>query len=376
MKNFRGIGTSETRPLRVAVVGCGQIADAHVREARRTGLAQVVAVCDREPDLARQAAARWGVSGEYDDVARMLREEAPDVVHIATPPATHRELLLRSLHAGAHVYVEKPFALTRHESDDMLAAAESARRLVCVGHDRLFEPTWVDLQQRIAAGAIGQVAHVEITQLYDLTGPFGRMLVNEPHHWVRELPGGLFHNTLPHALSAVAELVTDPEPAVSAVTWPTEPGGIHSNLQMLVRGSHTTASVTFLTTAGPPGTYMRIHGSAGWLESDYEARTVDCRSGSGLPSLLVKFAVPLRHTREMGGALARNVRRFAAADLHYFAGMQALFRAFYAAVLESAPPPIAPDHIRRVAGLLDHVAMAESDASARLPARALQGLHL
>jgi predicted dehydrogenase len=360
----------------VAVVGCGQIADAHVREARRTGLACVVAVCDREPDLAHQAAVRWGIPGEYDDVARMLRIEAPDVVHVATPPATHRELLLRSLHAGAHVYVEKPFALTRHETDDMLAAAESARRIVCVGHDRLFEPTWLEMRQRIESGAIGNVTHVEITQLYDLAGPFGRMLVNEPHHWVRELPGGLFHNTLPHALSAVAELVRDADPAVTAVTWAADPKGIQTNLHMIVRGSRVTASVTFLTTAGPPGTYMRVHGTAGWLESDYEARTVDCRSASGLPSLLVKFAVPLRHSREMTAALARNVRRFAHADLHYFAGMQALFRAFYSAVLDSSASPIDPDHIRRVAGLLDHIAMADGGVDARFRGPVLQALQL
>src|SRR5688500_9985883 len=115
--------------LQMALVGCGQIADAHLQAARRNGLATIAAVCDRSPDLARQAAVRFGVPYWDSDFDRMLDRTRPDVVHIATPPATHRDLFERAVKAGAHVYVEKPFALSATEAGEMLAMAAARDRL-------------------------------------------------------------------------------------------------------------------------------------------------------------------------------------------------------------------------------------------------------
>ena len=352
--------------LRVALVGCGQIADAHLQQIGRTGLGHVVAVCDREPDLARQAAARFGVPAEYHDVGRMLRDVKPDVVHITTPPATHCDLLLRSVEAGAHAYVEKPFALTLGETEHMLSVADGCARLVCVGHDRLFDPVWIELCERLESGEIGDVAHVESVQLYDLHGPFGRLVLSDPDHWVRGLPGGLLQNVLPHELAAISELVTDRHPDIAAAAWGRECDGEATELRVFLRGSSVTASLMFLTTGGPAGRYLRVFGTSGWLEADYEARVVRCRPAPALPSLLVKLAVPLRQCQDSARAFARNLARFSRADLHYFAGMQALLRAFYRAVLDGTASPIAPDRVRRVASLMDEVVRART-ATSRAP---------
>src|SRR5579863_4372307 len=100
-----------SRKLRVALIGCGQIADAHLGEIRKLPQAEAVAVCDRERDLAVQAAARFEVPQLYDNVDQMLVAARPDVVHITTPPHTHKALAVAALKAGAHVYVEKPFTV-------------------------------------------------------------------------------------------------------------------------------------------------------------------------------------------------------------------------------------------------------------------------
>ena len=224
-------------PVRVAVVGCGQIADAHLQAARRTGLATIVAVCDRSVDLARQAAVRFAVPYWDCDVERMLDRARPDAVHIATPPATHRHLLERALEAGAHVYVEKPFALNAAEASVMLAMAAAHDRLVCAGHDRLFDAAWLECRERIRRGAIGTLTHAEIFQAYDLEGSFGRMVANDDCHWVRQLPGGLFQNAIPHALAAIADLIPDERPFVSATSWTRARMDFETELQVLVRGT-------------------------------------------------------------------------------------------------------------------------------------------
>ena len=65
------------------------------------------------------------------------------------------------LSAGGHVYVEKPFSVDLAEADEVLAAAAAANRLVCVGHDQLFDPCWADFQARCRRGDLGRVVVAE-----------------------------------------------------------------------------------------------------------------------------------------------------------------------------------------------------------------------
>ena len=341
--------------VRVAIVGCGQIADAHLQAARRSRLATVVAVCDRSPDLARQAAVRFAVPEWDTDFGRLLARTRPDVVHIATPPATHLRLFEQAVDAGAHVYVEKPFALDAAEATEMLAMAAERGRLVCAGHDRLFDPAWLECRQRIRSGAIGTVTHAEVFQAYDLDGPFGRVLAHDDRHWVRQLSGGLFQNAIPHALATIADLIRDERPVVSATSWSRSPYNFQTDLQVLVRGAQTSATLTFVTDSRPATSYLRVYGNAGWLEVDYDARATRLRAASALPSLVTKLHAPLTSALEETRTLGRNAVRLLRGDLHYFAGMQELLRLFYGAVLQGGRSPIDPADVYRVSVLMDDV---------------------
>src|SRR5439155_19465493 len=97
--------------LRVAIVGCGKIADAHAAQIRRMPQCDLVGVCDREELMARQLAERFGAKRCFVDLDDLLREATPDVVHITTPPQSHFDIARRCLEHGSHVYVEKPFTL-------------------------------------------------------------------------------------------------------------------------------------------------------------------------------------------------------------------------------------------------------------------------
>ena len=86
---------------------------------------ELVAVVDIDASLASAAVgARAGVAA-YSDMATMLAAESPDLVQIVTPPATHRQLCVEALEAGAWVLCEKPLCLSLAEFD-AIAAAERA----------------------------------------------------------------------------------------------------------------------------------------------------------------------------------------------------------------------------------------------------------
>jgi predicted dehydrogenase len=367
--------------LRVALIGCGQIADAHLGEIRKLPQADVVAVCDRERDLAAQAGARFEVPQVFDDVAQMLAVARPDVVHVTTPPHTHRALAIEALEAGAHVYVEKPFTVDRAEADELIAAAESSGRMVCAGHDQLFDPAWEECRDLHERGALGEIVHIDAVQGYDVSGPFGRLVAGDPEHWVHRLPGGIFQNTISHALYKITEFLPDEQPGILGFWFPPpERGLVPTELRVLFRGERTTATLASSCAARPVQRIVRVHGTKGSVEVDFDARLVRHYAPLRWPGPFAKIEAPWRQAREAKGHVRRALRRFLRNDLHYFTGMSRLFDRFYRAILEDGPPPIAYREICRVTEIMDQIFAAcrenQSEPAPAEPAHLLLDIDL
>ncbi|MBV2363351.1 Gfo/Idh/MocA family protein [Streptomonospora nanhaiensis] len=110
-------------PLRVAVVGTGNIARYHVEALQAlSGDAVVVAAADVNPDALAVFTDRYGIPERFTDLDRMLGEVRPDLVHLCTPPGLHHGQALACLRAGVNALVEKPPALSLAELEDMAAA--------------------------------------------------------------------------------------------------------------------------------------------------------------------------------------------------------------------------------------------------------------
>jgi predicted dehydrogenase len=357
------------RKLRTALVGCGQIADAHLQVLGTIPGAELVAVCDRQRDLAEQASARFGWPRVFDDLDQLLSSVRPDVVHITTPPHTHRATSVAALKAGAHVYVEKPFAVNLAEAQEILATAEAQRRLVCLGHDQLFDPAWEQCRRLHRKGKLGQVVHVDAVLGYDLQGPFGSVVTSEPTHWIRRLPGGIFHNTISHAICKIAEFLTDERPRV----WATWFGGegtavLPTELRVVLMGEEMTAYLLSSARARPVQRLTRVYGTRQCVEVDLDGRLLRCSRPGVLPGPFAKIEAPFRHLGEAAHSLRRNLWDFLRCDLHYFTGMNRLFERFYRTIAEGGEPPIPYREICRVTAIMDRIfECCQDDAGARMP---------
>src|SRR5580704_1656185 len=160
--------------LKVAIVGCGKIADGHIEEIQKMpAAARVVAVADLELLMAEQIATRYGIPAFYDDLDRLLAKERPDVVHITTPPQSHLPLAIKAIDAGAHVYVEKPLALNYAEAKRLIDHARRAGKKLTIGYSYYFDPPVIELRRLVDEGVLGEAVHVEAALGYNLAGPFG-----------------------------------------------------------------------------------------------------------------------------------------------------------------------------------------------------------
>lgn len=132
-------------PLRVIVAGAGAFGRNHLRVYRELQAAdreqvQLVALADPSPAAREQAAAQFGIPA-YGSVAELLHAHPGlDAASVAVPTTEHAAVAAELLRAGLDVLIEKPFAPTLREADEILALAVSLGRLVGVAHLERFNP--------------------------------------------------------------------------------------------------------------------------------------------------------------------------------------------------------------------------------------------
>src|SRR2546426_46565 len=110
--------------LKVAIVGCGKIADSHAAQIQRIPYCEIVGACDREELMAKQFCERFRVRGCFSDLKDLMTRTNPHVIHITTPPQSHFALGKQCLEWGCHVYIEKPFTINTQEAVDLIGVAD------------------------------------------------------------------------------------------------------------------------------------------------------------------------------------------------------------------------------------------------------------
>ncbi len=348
--------------LKIAIVGCGKIADAHVEEIRKIPSVQLCAVCDLEPLMAEQLAVRSAVPRWYSDVARLLEAEKPDVLHITTPPQSHLALTRQAVAAGCHVFLEKPVAPHHREALAIVDAAVAAGRKLGVNYWPRFEAPALELHRLYEAGVLGDAVHLESYLGYDLAGEFGMALRRDPEHWVRRLPGKLFQNVLDHVLNKIAPFLDDDQPFIQAVAWRgghgTAEGGpdeLPDELRVILRGARTSAYATFSAHARPVGQTLRLYGTKNTAHADFMARTVVLERKQPFPSALGRLFPPFLTAKDYFRQGLKNVNSFSHARFHFFDGMRRLLSEFYLSIENDSPPPIAYAEILRVSAMMETI---------------------
>lgn len=348
--------------LKVAVLGCGKIADAHVEEIQKIAGASLVAVCDKELLMAEQLAKRFEVPAYYDDFAQLLDKEAPDVVHITTPPQVHVPLAIQAIDAGCHVYVEKPLALNLGDAQRLVRYAQEHAKKLTVGHSFAFDPPAMAMRELVNAGVLGDPVHVESVFGYNLGGPFGKAILADSAHWVHQLPGKLFQNNIDHMINKITEFIPDEKPAIHAFGEKRRDTVHHDvrdemldELRVVILGEKTTGYGTFSSHVKPVPHYARVFGTKNIIHVDYNIRTVTLEHGAKLPSAIGRVLPAFGSGWEFHKEGWKNVFRFARSRLHFFAGMNHLISKFYASVVDDEPPPISYRDMLRITAFIDEI---------------------
>lgn len=127
------------KPIGVAFVGCGEIAQFHAQALHKTGAARIVAVLDRQYENA-QAIAKLTGARPYLELEALLADPEVDAVYILTRHDSHAEYVSKALAANKHVFCEKPLALTLEDALDIQQVAQASSRHLMVGFNHRWNP--------------------------------------------------------------------------------------------------------------------------------------------------------------------------------------------------------------------------------------------
>ena len=146
--------TTPAAPLRVGIVGCGNISGNHIEAFTALENTEVIAVCDVDAARAQQTAESRGISHAVSSVTELL-SLGLDIISVCTPHPTHEQVVLEAAAAGVHVLCEKPIAVDVASAERMIAACEAHGVKLGVLFQRRFWPAARELRTLIDDGTLG-----------------------------------------------------------------------------------------------------------------------------------------------------------------------------------------------------------------------------
>jgi predicted dehydrogenase len=117
-------------------------------------------LCDLDEERFNGLAARFPSTQLTRRLEDLLDDPKVEAIVVATPVVSHAELAKRALHAGKHVFVEKPMALTAREAEELLAIASERELVLMPGHLLLYHPGIRKLKELVDLGELGEVLYV------------------------------------------------------------------------------------------------------------------------------------------------------------------------------------------------------------------------
>ena len=150
------------RPLRIGIIGCGNVSALHLSAARGTPEAKLVACCDIDKKKARAAAEKYGCRA-FRSYRRMIRRCRPDAVHICLPHHLHTAVVGYCLTKKLHILSEKPMATELQECERLVRFAETmGKQYGVVLQHRNGAPACL-VREALASGRLGRLLTVRST---------------------------------------------------------------------------------------------------------------------------------------------------------------------------------------------------------------------
>jgi len=194
----------QNKTIKIAAIGLGWVScNRHIPAIQNNPDFQLVGVIDPKENHAKNIAQKlnlphYAKGNSLNDIAWLYDVDA---VVIGSPPMNHKELAINALQKGKHVLIEKPFAMTIDEANEIINEATTANKTLSIVHNFQFSTAFNKLKSDINKNKLGEIQNISATQ----HGNPKRRLPS----WYEKLPMGLFYDESPHFYYLLNELTNN-----------------------------------------------------------------------------------------------------------------------------------------------------------------------
>ncbi len=153
------------RKLKVAIIGCGWIAEAHVKSYIKCPDVEIVAAADLIPGKAEAFFDGLGFDTDklrfYPSHKELLDTEELDAVSVCTYNATHAECTIYALEKGVNVLLEKPMCVTLQEAIEICRAEKKSGKVLSIGFQPRFDENMKMIKKIVQSGELGEVYYIQ-----------------------------------------------------------------------------------------------------------------------------------------------------------------------------------------------------------------------
>jgi predicted dehydrogenase len=209
-------------PIRIGIIGCGQIAQQHLANYAKMSPAdvKVVAASDLNEACARSSAEKYAIEHVYTDFRELLERDDLDAVDVCLHNNLHRPVTEAALHAGKHVYCEKPMAGSYRDAAAMLETAKQTGRKLSIQLSTLFFNETRAAKELIDAGELGELYFARSTGWRRRGRPYVDGYGTPTFVQKKNSAGGAMYDMGVYHISQVLYLLGNPPVArVSGRTW-------------------------------------------------------------------------------------------------------------------------------------------------------------
>jgi predicted dehydrogenase/nucleoside-diphosphate-sugar epimerase len=343
--------------MKIGIVGCGLNSDYHINFARRYPGLEIVGLVDLDEKKARDCADKYDIKNVFRTIADLVNKENPLVIHIVAPPKTHFVLGKEALEHKCNVLIEKPLCLNAAEARELYDIAERNGVKLCTMHNHFFDPCMVKARNLIKEGRVGRIINVESHYgLNTRIDAFRKYPAPNVIPWIYNMPGGVFHDFMPHPLYVMLPFLGNIEQIeVIEKSFGELPQGISDELRILVKGEKALGTLTFSFAAKPHHHFVRIYGTKMMINVDFNTMTTTIFPLSGLPKAAQKATYNLSASKQLFTATCANVWNFARKKLRPYHGMQTLIHSFYDAVEGRGDMPVSREEGIQVIEVMDSI---------------------
>ena len=192
--------------IRIAIIGCGYIADYHARGLQAQPGVDIAVAVDTQLEAAKKFAATYNIKEVKTDAMSILDRDDIDGIVLGVPNKYHAPYALEFLKKGKDVFLEKPMAMNPAEGRELIKVSGETKQLVMVGHMWRFDTEVKHIKKAIGSGKLGKIIKTKGFGIHENWGPSGWFTQKEL------AGGGALADMGVHAIDTVRYILDDPDP--------------------------------------------------------------------------------------------------------------------------------------------------------------------